>query len=81
MNFAALQFGSFLVLLLVANALLRRHELRNARLLLPHLCFQAPSGPARAGMVKKQPDFSIAPLTAPRQPGAGYWVSRQQGQQ
>jgi len=41
MNFASLQFGSFLVLLLVANALLRRHELRNTLLLLTSYYFYA----------------------------------------
>ena len=34
MNFASLQFGCFLILLLAANALLRRHEHRNTLMLV-----------------------------------------------
>lgn len=41
MNFASLQFCGFLVLLLVANGLLRRHEHRNTLLLLASYYFYA----------------------------------------
>ncbi len=41
MNFASLQFGCFLVLLLGANALLRRHEHRNTLMLVASYYFYA----------------------------------------